>query len=133
MSNVRRVWRNRTHGHQLPESPLGVNFIGNCNNDFHPNKGFNAGWNKPNFPFDNCQQGGNGHNFNRYEPSLRDIIRDQVRINDEVGKKIHAMDKLLENINAKMDSFTVATQNQLSFNKMLETDSTNLYSNSKSK
>jgi hypothetical protein len=30
------------------------------------------------------------------------------------------MDKLLENINAKMDSFTVATQNQLSFNKMLE-------------
>jgi hypothetical protein len=31
------------------------------------------------------------------------------------------MDKLLENINAKMDSFIVATQNQLSFNKMLET------------
>jgi hypothetical protein len=31
------------------------------------------------------------------------------------------MDKLLENMNAKMDSFTVATQNQLSFNKMLET------------
>jgi hypothetical protein len=55
------------------------------------------------------------------EPSLRDIIRDQVRINDEVGKKIHVTDKLLENINVKMDSFTVATQNQLSFNKMLET------------
>jgi hypothetical protein len=31
------------------------------------------------------------------------------------------MDKLLENINAKMDNFTVATQNQLSFNKKLET------------
>jgi hypothetical protein len=27
----------------------------------------------------------------------------------------------LENINAKMDSFIVATQNQLSFNKILET------------
>jgi hypothetical protein len=52
---------------------------------------------------------------------LRNIIRDQVGINDEVGKKIHATDKLLENINAKMDSFTVAMQNQLSFNKMLET------------
>jgi hypothetical protein len=38
-----------------------------------------------------------------------DIIRDQVSINDEVGRKIHATDKLLENINAKMDSFTVAT------------------------
>jgi hypothetical protein len=60
-------------------------------------------------------------NFNRNEPSLRDITRDQVRINDEVGKKILAMDKLLENINAKMDSLTVATQNQLSFNKMLVT------------
>jgi hypothetical protein len=72
-------------------------------------------------PFDNRQQGGNGQNFNRNESSLRDIIRDQVRINDEVGKKIHGTDKLLENINAKMDNFTVATQNQLSFNKMLET------------
>ena len=44
-----------------------------------------------------------------------------MRINDEFGKKIHATDKLLENISAKMDSFTVATQNQLSFNEMLET------------
>jgi hypothetical protein len=44
-----------------------------------------------------------------------------LRINDEFGKKIHATDKLLENISAKMDNFTVATQNQLSFNKMLET------------
>jgi predicted nucleotide-binding protein len=61
-----------------------------------------------------------GQNFNRIERSLRDIIRDQVRINDEIGKKIHATNKLLENINAKMDNFTVATQNQLSFNKMLE-------------
>jgi hypothetical protein len=59
--------------------------------------------------------------LNRNDPYLRDIISDQVRINDDVGKKIHTTDKLLENINAKMDSFTVATQNQLSFNKMLET------------
>jgi hypothetical protein len=44
-----------------------------------------------------------------------------VRINDEVGKKIHATDKLLENINANIDSFIVATQNQMTFNKMLET------------
>jgi hypothetical protein len=61
-----------------------------------------------------------GQNFNKNEPTLRDIVRDQVRINDEIGMKIHATDKLLENINAKMDNFTVATQNQLSFNKMLE-------------
>jgi hypothetical protein len=61
-----------------------------------------------------------GRSFPRNEPSLRDIIRRQVRINDKVGKKIHATDMLLENINAKMDSFIVATQNQLSINKMLE-------------
>jgi hypothetical protein len=62
-----------------------------------------------------------GKNFNRNEPSLRDIIRDHVRINDGVGRKIHATYKLLENINDKMDNFTVATQNKLSFNKMFET------------
>jgi hypothetical protein len=26
-----------------------VNFIGNFNNGFHPNQGFNDGWNKPSF------------------------------------------------------------------------------------
>jgi hypothetical protein len=99
-------------GINCPMVSQDINFIGNFNN---------GKWNKPNFPFDNRQQGDNGQNFNRNEPSLRDIIRDQVRINDEVGKKIHATDKLLENIYAKMDSFTVVTQNQLSFNKILET------------
>jgi hypothetical protein len=98
-----------------------ANFVGHFDNGFHSNKGFNSGWNKPSFPFDNHQQSGNGQNFNRNEPQLRDIIRDRLRINDEFGKKIHATDKLLENISAKMDNFTVATQNQLSFHKMLET------------
>jgi hypothetical protein len=108
-------------GINYPMVPQDVNFIGNSNNGFRPNQSFNVGWNKPSFPFDNRQHGGNGQNFNRNEPSPRDIIRDLVRINGEVGKKIHGTDKLLENINAKMDNFTVATQNQLSFNKMLET------------
>jgi hypothetical protein len=108
-------------GINCPTIPQDINIIGNSNNGFCPNQGFNAGWNKPSFSFNNRQQGGNGQNFNRNEPSLRDIIRDKVRINDEVGKKIHAIDKLLENINAKMEIFTFATQNQLSFNKMLET------------
>jgi hypothetical protein len=42
-----------------------INFIDCSNNDFHSNQGFNAGWNKPSFPFDNRQQGGMGQNFNR--------------------------------------------------------------------
>jgi DNA polymerase III gamma/tau subunit len=98
-----------------------ANFVGQSNNDFHLNKGFNSRWNKPSFWLDNHQQGGNGKIFNRNEPQLRDIIRDHLRINDEFGKNINATDKLLENISAKMDNFTVATQNQLSFNKMLVT------------
>jgi hypothetical protein len=76
-------------GIHCPMVSRDVNFVGNSNNGFRPNQGFNTMWNKPSFPFDNHQEGGN----------------------DEVGKKIHATDKLLENINAKMDSFTAATQN----------------------
>jgi hypothetical protein len=63
-------------GMNCPTVPQDVNFVGNFSIGFHPNQGFNAGSNKPSFPFDNCQQGGNGQNFNRNEPSLRDIIRD---------------------------------------------------------
>jgi hypothetical protein len=37
-----------------------VNSVGNSNNGFRPNQGFNAGWNKPSFSFDNHQQGDNG-------------------------------------------------------------------------
>jgi hypothetical protein len=86
-----------------------ANFVRLSNNGYRSNQGYNSGWNKPNFPFDNHQQVGNGRNFNRNQSQLRDIIRDQLRINDEFGKKVHATGKLLENISAKMDNFTVAT------------------------
>jgi hypothetical protein len=33
---------------------------------------------KPNFLFDNYQQGGMGQNSNTSEPSLKDIVRDQL-------------------------------------------------------
>jgi hypothetical protein len=107
-------------GHMDVNCPMvhqDVNFVGNSNNGFHPNQGFNSEWNKPNFPFDNGQQGSNGQNFNKNAPSLRD----QLKINKDFGKTIHATDKLQENMSSKMDSFTVSMQNQLSFNKMLET------------
>jgi hypothetical protein len=110
-------------GHMGVHCPMvhqDVNFVGNCNNGFHLNQGFHSGWNKPNFPFDNRQQGGNGQSFNRNEPSLRDIVRDQLRINAEFSKKLLANDKVLENIDSKINNFIVAVQNQLSFNKLLE-------------
>jgi hypothetical protein len=108
-------------GIHCPMVSLDVNFIGNSNNGFHPNQGFNAGWNKPSFPFDNRQQGGMGQNFDKSEPSLKDIVWGQLRINLEVGKKLLANDRILESINSKMNNFTVAVQNQLNFNKVLET------------
>jgi hypothetical protein len=61
-----------------------------------------------------------GQNFNRSEPSLKDIVRDQLKINSEVSRKLLATDKILEHIDSKMNNFTAAVQNQLNFNKVLE-------------
>jgi hypothetical protein len=107
-------------GINCPTVSQDVNFVGNSKNGFCPNQGFNAGWSKPSFPFDNRQQGGMGQNFNRSEPSLNDIVQDQLRINSEVGGKLLATDKILESIDSKMNNFTVVVQNQLNFNKVLE-------------
>jgi hypothetical protein len=96
----------------IPQTvPQDVNFIGNANNGFCPNQGFNARWNKPSFPFDNRQQGGMWQNFSISEPSLKDIVQDQLRINSEVARKLLATDKILESIDSKMNHFTVAVQN----------------------
>jgi hypothetical protein len=48
-------------------------------------------------------------------------MTDQVKINEDFGKKFQATNKLLESMNGKMDNFIIAIQNQLSFKKMLET------------
>lgn len=45
----------------------------------------------------------------------------QTKINDSINKRIVANDKILESLSEKMDSFNSAIKNQLSFNKMLET------------
>jgi hypothetical protein len=107
-------------GINCPTVSQDVIFVGNSNNGFYPNQGFNAGRNKPSFLFDNHQRGGMGQNINRSEPSLKNIVRDQLRINLKVGKKLLANDRILESIDSKMNNFTVAVQNQLNFNKVLE-------------
>jgi hypothetical protein len=48
-----------------------------------------------------------GQNFNRSEPSLKDIVWDQLRINLEVGKKLLANDRILESIDSNMNNFIV--------------------------
>jgi hypothetical protein len=39
---------------------------------------------------------------------------------DSINKKLYANDKMIENINAKLEDFSSVMKNQLSFNKMLE-------------
>jgi hypothetical protein len=105
-------------GINCPTVSQDVNFIGNSNNSFFPNQGFNVGCNKLSFPSNNRKQGGMGQNFNRSEPSLKDIVWDQLRINLEVGKWLLANDRILEMIDSKMNNFIVVVQNQLNFNKV---------------
>ena len=45
----------------------------------------------------------------------------QTKINESMNNKLLANDKTLETLNAKMDDLASAVKNQLSFNKMLET------------
>ena len=60
-------------------------------------------------------QGNNSYAF------LKDLVYSNGRMTYSINKKLHAHDKMLENINAKLDEFSSALKNQLSFNKMIET------------
>jgi hypothetical protein len=51
---------------------------------------------------------------------LRDLILEQARINENISKKLSFNDKVLENINTKIDSFSFAIKDQLSYNKKIE-------------
>ena len=60
-------------------------------------------------------------NFNSNQPSLRDLDFGQAKINESLNKKLAANDKILESINAKVETLSSALKNQLSFNKTIET------------
>jgi hypothetical protein len=51
---------------------------------------------------------------------LRELIAGQSRLMDQLSRKVATNDKILENINNRMDSFASAIKNQHSFNKMIE-------------
>ena len=63
-----------------------------------------------------------GNSFGN-QPSLKDLVLRQTKINEkmDINKRIVANDKILESLSEKMDIFNSAIKNQLSFNKMLET------------
>ena len=95
-------------GDNCPETQEEALFL-NGSNGFRPQGG--QGWNQPR-PY---YQGGN------IQPTLRDLFYGQAKINESLQKKLAAIDKSMETIHAKMDGFSTAIKNQLSFNNMIET------------
>ena len=100
-------------GNDCPETREDANFINN--NGYRPQ---GQGWNqnRPFYPGNN----GNFNNSNSASP-FKDFAMGQAKINDSVSKKLAANDKVLESINARLEVVSSSLQNQLSFNKMLET------------
>ena len=54
---------------------------------------------------------GNSNSFNPNQPTLRDLVYGQAKINESLQKKLAATDKSMETIHAKMDGFSTAIKN----------------------
>jgi hypothetical protein len=90
------------------------------------NNGFrqlgNNGWNNQSRTQGNLNYNSNyNSNYNPNQPSLKELVLGQAKINENLTKKLAYHDKSLENINSKLENLTSSIHNQLSFNKMIET------------
>jgi hypothetical protein len=100
-------------GNDCPETHEEVAFI---NNGFcQPG---NNGWNNRSCPRGNSNY---NSNYNSNQPSLNNLVLDQVKISENITKKLMYNDKMLETNNSLIESLSSAVKNQLSFNKMIET------------
>jgi len=52
---------------------------------------------------------------------LKDLVIEQAKINQNLTKKVSYNDKIIENINAKLETLCSSVKSQTSFNKMIET------------
>ena len=102
-------------GDNCPETQEEALFL-NGNNRFRPQGG--QGWNQP-CPY---YQGGNhnSNSFNPNQPTLRDLVYGQAKINESLQKKLASTDKSMETIHAKMDGFSTAIKNQLNSARCLK-------------
>ena len=108
-------------GNNYPETHEDTVYI---NNGFR--WGNNNWWNNQSRP-----QGGNSNynsNFNSNQPTLKDLVLGQAKINENLTKKLTDNDKLLENINSKIEGLSSCVKNQLSFNKIIEMQITQIAS-----
>ena len=49
------------------------------------------------------------------------MVLGQAKINENIAKKLVYNHKMIENINSKIESLSFSVKNQLSFNKLIET------------
>jgi hypothetical protein len=110
------VYGNTGHlANYFPATQEDVMFMNSNNNGYHPQGG--QTWNQ--HPYH--QEGNQVNSSNSNQPSLRDLVFGQDKINDGLNKKIVAYDKSFESLSVKIDSLSSALKSQLSFNKMIET------------
>jgi hypothetical protein len=95
-------------GNNCPETQEEAAYV---NNGFRPPQQGNNGWNNQHRP--------QGNFFN--QPSLKDLVIGQAKINENLTKKLSYNDKIIENINAKLETLCSSVKSQTSFNKMIET------------
>ena len=91
-------------GNDCPETHEEASYI---NNGFQ--QGNNNRWNNQ-----SCPQGGNNNynsNFNSNQPYLKDLVLGQPKINENVTKKLTYNDKMLKNINTKIEGLSSSIKN----------------------
>ena len=90
-------------GVDFPKSQEDANIVINNSTPQQQRQGWNQQQQRSN------SQGEHPSNYynssNPKQPSLRDLILEQVKINENISKKLAFNDKVLENINTKMDIF----------------------------
>jgi hypothetical protein len=100
------MWKHWAFREQCPKTQEDVNFVNN--NYFRPQQ--NQGWNQQQrLNYQGNPQGNNYNNFN--QPPLRELISCQARLMEGLSKKLASNDRILENINNIIDSFSFAIKN----------------------
>ena len=93
-------------GNNYPETQEDVNFINN--NNYRPQQGHEWGQQqRPNYQ---------GNNYNN-QSSLKDLVYGQAKIMEGLFRKLASTDKVLENINNRIDSFSSAIKSSIALIK----------------
>ena len=98
---------------QEDENSIGSNTPNDS--DYRPQQGWNS---KPDLPFG--QQQGNNFN-NNFQPSLKDFMYSQKKINENISEKFLSNDKMLESLAMQLEGYYSIIKIQLSFNELIKT------------